>query len=162
MLSNKSPETLLKNLFLLVIGIVVLGFLFQLFGGSGYGYGGYPMGRGYNTSLGGSGLLAGVLILLVKLLWLVMLVALVIGIFVASKKYIGGGVTNFDLNSLVKKFDNPSYICPNCKAPLAEEFKFCPNCKTDLKNRCSCGKELQVGWSYCPHCAKENPNYRQL
>lgn len=156
MSSSKGSETLLKNFFLLGIGVVVLGLFSQFFGGNSIGYGS-SMGHGYNSSLGLGGFLPGLLMIIVKVLWLVMLIALVIGFFFASKKYLGvEGQGSLNFNSLVKKINGSPYPCPNCNAELAEEFKFCPSCKITLKNNCSCGKELQVGWRYCPRCGREH------
>lgn len=59
---------------------------------------------------------------------------------------------------LVVRSDFNSYECPNCKAPVLEEYSACPNCGTSLKAACAnCGNALASGWQNCPHCGEPVP-----
>ena len=43
--------------------------------------------------------------------------------------------------------------CPNCGAPVQEDFILCPRCGTQLKRSCpSCHKAVDVDWVACPFC----------
>jgi len=43
--------------------------------------------------------------------------------------------------------------CPNCGAPIKENWLICPYCKTVLKKECSfCGKPIDLDWDMCPYC----------
>ncbi len=48
--------------------------------------------------------------------------------------------------------------CPkNCSPITYGNDKFCYNCGTKLvgKDKCSCGKELDMHDKFCPKCGKE-------
>lgn len=47
---------------------------------------------------------------------------------------------------LVVRSDFNSYECPNCNAPVQEEYSSCPNCGTALKAKCAnCGNPIASG-----------------
>lgn len=59
---------------------------------------------------------------------------------------------------LVVRSDFNSYECPNCKAPVLEEYSSCPKCGTSLKAKCTnCGKAIASGWQNCAHCGEPIP-----
>lgn len=59
---------------------------------------------------------------------------------------------------LVVRSDYNSFKCPNCKAPILEEYSSCPKCGTSLKAKCTnCGKAIASGWQNCAHCGEPVP-----
>lgn len=59
---------------------------------------------------------------------------------------------------LVVRSDYNSFECPNCKAPILEEYSSCPKCGTSLKAKCTnCGKAIASGWQNCAHCGEPVP-----
>lgn len=59
---------------------------------------------------------------------------------------------------LVVRSDYNSLECPNCKAPILEEYSSCPKCGTSLKAKCTnCGKAIASGWQNCAHCGEPIP-----
>lgn len=59
---------------------------------------------------------------------------------------------------LVVRSDYNSFECPNCKAPILEEYSSCPKCGTSLKAKCTnCGKAIASGWQNCAHCGELVP-----
>ena len=59
---------------------------------------------------------------------------------------------------LVVRSDYNSFECPNCKAPILEEYATCPKCGTSLKAKCTnCGKAIASGWQNCAHCGEPIP-----
>lgn len=59
---------------------------------------------------------------------------------------------------LVVRSDYNSFECPNCKAPILEEYSSCPKCGTSLKAKCTnCGKAIASGWQNCAHCGEPIP-----
>lgn len=44
--------------------------------------------------------------------------------------------------------------CPQCAAPVTEQFVVCPQCGTKLRPACpSCGRPVEPDWRVCPRCA---------
>ncbi len=59
---------------------------------------------------------------------------------------------------LVVRSDYNSFECPNCKAPILEEYSSCPKCGTSLNAKCTnCGKAIASGWQNCAHCGEPVP-----
>lgn len=59
---------------------------------------------------------------------------------------------------LVVRSDYNSFECPNCKAPILEEYATCPKCGTSLEAKCTnCGKAIAYGWQNCAHCGEPIP-----
>lgn len=59
---------------------------------------------------------------------------------------------------LVVRSDYNSFECPNCKAPILEEYSSCPKCGTSLKAKCTnCGKAIASDWQNCAHCGEPVP-----
>lgn len=148
-----SYSTALRTMGFIGLALIALSILSSLLSGGRMGYG-YNMnmyyGRGVGLDLGG--VLASVLVLLIKVLWLVLIVSLIVGLFVYFKK------NRFDYKKidLVDRLFKTGYACPGCGTGLAEDYKFCPKCRTHLKDKCvQCGKEIQVGWKCCPLCGSE-------
>lgn len=151
---GKNYSAALKTFGFAVLALLALSLLSGLLSGGRMGYG-YNMyyGRGTGLGVGYDGVLASILVLLIKVLWFVLIVSLVIGLFVALKKY----RFNFYKLDLVDSLFGKGYTCPGCGAGLAEEYKFCPRCKISLKEVCGqCSRELQAGWTCCPTCGSDN------
>ncbi len=46
--------------------------------------------------------------------------------------------------------------CPECSAPIREEYRYCPACGASLTLTCAgCGKEVEKSWNICPYCGKQ-------
>ncbi len=46
-----------------------------------------------------------------------------------------------------------SFLCPQCRDLVREDFLFCPTCGLALKRECpSCHKGLDIAWTQCPFC----------
>lgn len=149
---GQNYSSAIKTVGLVGLVLLALSLLSGLGSGGGMGYG-YNMYYGRGGGVGFGGILASVLVLFIKVLWFVLIVSLIIGLFVALKKY------RFDFNKLdlVDSLFNKGYACPGCGTKLAEDYKFCPKCKVSLKEVCGqCGRELQAGWKCCPSCGSEN------
>ena len=150
MTQNNNHENTLKTVGIVALAVVAFALLYNLLLGGRAGFGfdmGYNYGWGLNT------LIAYVLAVAVKLLWLTFIVSLVIGTVTVMKKYT---VDEKKINLNFLKFADDGYACPCCGTKLTAEFKFCPNCKASLKEKCvKCAKELQVGWNCCPACGTE-------
>lgn len=155
MTQNNNGNNHWRGLLAIFIGLIALWFLYnQLtlgYGGPGYEH----MGRYYSSGSNINGLLLSLLALAIKVLWFLLVIGIVVGIFQTIKKYIltPGSI---DLNPLLSKISGNGYTCPNCNETLSAEFKFCPNCKVSLKNTCSnCGNELLSSWNCCPICGNQ-------
>lgn len=150
MSQNNNQDTTLKTIGIVALSVVLFALLYNLLlgGRSGFGFEmGYASGYGLNS------LIASILVIAVKLLWLTFVVSLVIGIVLVAKKFI---VDEKKINLNFLNLTETGYACPCCGTKLTAEFKFCPNCKASLKETCTkCGKDLQVGWNCCPSCGTE-------
>lgn len=139
---NNNRENILKTIGVVTLAVVAVIFLLLLGGRSGIGF-------NYIPRYGVNSLIASVLVIVVKLLWLTFIISLVIGIVIFIKKAVNG-------KKIEHRFNNSGgagYACPCCRTMLTADFKFCPNCKASLKEKCiKCGKDLQVGWNCCPVC----------
>lgn len=141
----------------LVIVVVALLLLTVVLGqaGSVFMAGANQHGGGYYPGLNVSNILVPLLYFLIKLLWLLLLVSVLAGLFVAFKKYVLEA-NAVDINPLLNKLTGIQYTCYVCQEKLNQEFKFCPKCKTSLKNQCvKCGKDLLFVWNCCPACGTE-------
>lgn len=152
----KDNQAALKNLGLIGIAFVVILVVLNVLNGGQMGYG-YGMYYGRGVGLDFNGLLASILITLIKILWFVLIVSLVIGSIIALKKY------QFDFSKidLFKNAAKDDFTCPGCGNRVSSDYKFCPVCRASLRVNCAkCGKEMQGGWSCCPSCGtavtKEN------
>lgn len=59
---------------------------------------------------------------------------------------------------LVVRSENSAYECPNCRAPVLEDYSSCPKCGTSLKAKCArCGNVLSPGWQNCANCGEPIP-----
>lgn len=139
-----------KSWGMLALGAVVVLFIINaLFGGTvNNGYGIY---NGGGIGLGLNGIIASILVLLVKLLWFVLIVSLIIGIVVMIRNNVTDG-KKFKLDFIDRIMDSGN-ACPECGTKISPEYKFCPNCKINLDNTCAnCGGKLNVHWKCCPAC----------
>jgi len=60
---------------------------------------------------------------------------------------------------LVVRSDFSSFECPNCNAPVLEEYSSCPKCGTSLKAKCTnCGNAIASAWQNCAHCGEPIPS----
>ena len=59
---------------------------------------------------------------------------------------------------LVVRSDSNAYECPNCKAPVLDEYAACPKCGTPLKAKCArCSNALSSGCQNCANCGEPIP-----
>lgn len=50
--------------------------------------------------------------------------------------------------------------CPNCAAPVTEQYLSCPRCGARLKATCpSCSAPVEPDWKVCPHCGNPLPEF---
>lgn len=146
-----------RNLGIVFAGLVILWLIFNQLpaanGGMGYGH----MGNGHMNFYLSTGpsiqdVLLSIFSLALKALWVLLIIALFIGLFQVIRQK-GEGL---NLKSFGEKLGVNGVSCPACGENLKEDFKFCPNCKASLKESCGdCGKELLPGWNCCPNCGKE-------
>lgn len=48
--------------------------------------------------------------------------------------------------------------CPNCDAPVKEQFVICPRCGAKLRPSCpNCAMPVEPDWKLCPKCARPLP-----
>lgn len=46
-----------------------------------------------------------------------------------------------------------SFLCPQCRDLVREDFLYCPTCGLALKRECpSCQRGLEIVWTQCPYC----------
>lgn len=46
--------------------------------------------------------------------------------------------------------------CPQCGAPVQEDFVFCPRCGAELLTACpECHRAVETGWTHCAYCGAE-------
>lgn len=138
---------------LLLVGLGLLYYLFANIFGFNSGYvrmNGYSM-MGYNGyGSGASGLLAGIL----KILLALSVIGVVIGLVMFIKQNYGKEIIEKLSNVKVKTFNTAN--CSNCGASVSGDYKFCPKCGKSVKETCSsCGIELKNEWKCCPACGKE-------
>ncbi len=152
MAHDNNHETALKTWGTIGLGVIIFALIYNLLLGNQMGYGGM-MGNG-GINLGVSGLLASILVLAIKVLWLVLVISLIAGIVIAARKHIFND-KRINLPQLDKVFAM-GYTCPNCGTGLKGDYKFCPHCAAALKVTCSqCGTEAQAGWKHCSTCGAE-------
>ena len=50
--------------------------------------------------------------------------------------------------------------CPNCAAPVTEQYLSCPRCGARLKASCpNCAAPVEPDWKVCPHCGNPLPEF---
>ncbi len=143
-----NQDSLVKSVGMVLLGIIVLALFYNVFfnpasmnpysriggyGGMG-GYGGagehmgggyYPMGAGFDFSLGA--LLGGILLILVKLLSILLVVGLVVGVWVVVKDYLFTDGEN-PLASLTRGFAGSKAPCPKCGTQVDAQWAYCQVC----------------------------------
>jgi len=152
MAQNNSQDTILRTLGITALSIIVFALIYNILLGGRAGYG-FSMNYGWGAGNDISVMLASLLTLAIKILWLVFVISLVAGTVILIKKYVEE--KKFDL-SYFQNLTERGYNCSACGTNLKTGFRFCPNCKANLKESCqSCGRDLQEGWKCCPSCGKE-------
>lgn len=147
---NDNQDAVLKTAIVTLLIGVILVFLYNSLIGRAGGFSNLYYGQSPDIS----NLFMPILVIAVKLLWLIFIVSLIIGLTLVVKKYLMEK-KKLNLGRNVAPLEG-GYSCPCCGTRLTAEFKFCPNCKASLKEICKkCGKELQVGWMWCPVCGGE-------
>lgn len=126
-----------------ILGILGLWLIYILLFGSGMGigvnmgyrgyYGGGHMNMGFGYGIGNGFTLAYVLLLLIKVLFVVFIVALIAGIAIWIKNNV---FTRDDIDTIRNTFSGNKNTCH--------------------KETCAaCGKTIEADWKLCPHCGKE-------
>lgn len=141
MAKELNKEGLIKGFGILLLGIVLLSLVYNMFFQAGPTMmGGYYGGNmnGMHGEMGGyyggvsgfslTGLLAGLLLIFIKLLSILLVVALVVGIFMMLKKYL---LEEGDLTWLWGSTQTVS--CTNCGKNIKGNWDFCPSCGKELK-----------------------------
>lgn len=127
-MDNRNESGLSKqNLVLLLVGVVLLFLLMgqrsPVYYGNGYGhmvFGGFSV----------QGLLVGLIGLVIKLLWILVVVGIVGGIYQLVKQNFPDGL---DFNSITGCLPKTGKPCSKCGVNVKEDFNFCPNCKESLQ-----------------------------
>lgn len=154
MSQNNNQDSTIKTLGMVSLAVIVFALLYNSLLGGRTGFG-FHMSYGYGPVVDVNGILASLLVLAVKLLWLVFIAALLAGTAVLIKKLLYEN--NIDLSFISKLSQAQAHVkCPSCGAGVSSEFKYCPSCRASLKDACSeCGRDLLPGWKCCPVCGKE-------
>lgn len=141
---NNNRDNVLKTIGMIALVVIVIAFIYNFLVGGQNGISlNYRSGYSFNS------LIAFLLVIAVRLLWLTFIISLIIGLVMFIKKTVNGKKINLKFNDSAEA----GYACPCCGTKLTADFKFCPNCKASLKEKCvRCGKDLQVGWNCCPAC----------
>lgn len=147
--NDPNKDALVKSVGTILLGIIVLALVYNVFfsagpgmgygyqggmemsGGSHMGYGGMsgPTGYGLDFSLGS--LLAGILVILVKLLSILLVVGLVIGVWLMVKEYLFADGEN-PLAALTMGMSKNKMSCPKCGSSVNSKWDFCPDCGVTL------------------------------
>ena len=69
-----------------------------------------------------------------------------------------GLTTPHEIGRLLRADPGASLPCPACEASIPMQAFACPNCGRVRRRRCSCGKELERGWRFCPWCVRPVDN----
>lgn len=55
---------------------------------------------------------------------------------------------------LLVRGNHPDLECPQCSAPVTEQYVVCPHCGAKLRPTCpNCSNPVEPGWKVCPLCA---------
>jgi predicted amidophosphoribosyltransferase len=66
-----------------------------------------------------------------------------------------GVTTPEELLRVVTEVREAKSLCPGCGATVSPDFAACPSCGHRVGGGCPhCHKPLQIGWKFCPYCAK--------
>lgn len=149
-----------KNAVIVLGGVLLLWLIFSQISSTPGTYREYLPGTAA-TGVAIGGLLFGLINLTIKILWILVLVGVLAGLYEWGKQYLAEFNT-IDFSLLVDKIKGNQLVCPKCGEHLTEEFRFCPRCKESLKKDCfQCGKELLAGWEYCPSCGQAIENNKE-
>lgn len=157
---DPNKDAIFKGVGAIVLGLVVLALVYNVFftpqmpfgmGGTAAGmHGGMDMngmsmgqgymGTGFGISLGS--ILAGILIILIKLLSILLVVGLVLGIWVVVKDYLFPGGQN-PFAGLTQSFVQPKMNCPKCGSSVDTKWDYCPDCGQHLTKENKPGENVQ-------------------
>lgn len=148
-------DPVLKGVTIIVLVIAAFGLVYYLFSGL-FGFGSnYGMTNNNRmASTGYSSGIAGLPVILLKILLVASVGGLIIGLIMYIKQSYGAGITAklSEITTVSKKAIN----CSSCGTVVSSEFKFCPDCGGSVKSNCSsCGAELKNEWKCCPVCGNE-------
>jgi len=144
-----------------VVGLVIVAFtliyyLFSSMFGFGNGNGMVTGNNGYNM-MGNAGYgigIAGLAVILLKLLLVAAVIGLIVGLVMFIKQSYGKEIVQ--KVSSVKSGFKATTVCTHCGAEAPAEYKFCPHCGGKINEECtSCGAELKKEWKCCPACGTE-------
>lgn len=140
--ANSGNNNLLKSVGVIILGLILLSFFFDLFFGSSTGNGGMNSMHGGQQQVGypGSGfgvgtLIANILLLITKILSILLAVGLIAGTWVLIRDFVlvdnGTGLITSFTNSLGME----SVKCPKCGSSVKGQWDYCPDCGNDLMNK---------------------------
>lgn len=151
--NDPNKDSIFKGVGAIVLGLIVLALVYNVFftpqmplgmgmyssggmhggmGMNGMSMGPGVMGAGYGISLGS--ILAGILIILIKLLSILLVVGLVLGIWVVVKEYMPQGGEN-PFAGLTQTFAKPKMNCPKCGSSVDTKWDYCPDCGQQLNKQ---------------------------
>jgi len=124
--------------------------------GFGNGNGMVTGNNGYNM-MGNAGYgigIAGLAVILLKLLLVAAVIGLIVGLVMFIKQSYGKEIVQ--KVSSVKSGFKATTVCTHCGVEAPAEYKFCPHCGEKINEECtSCGAELKKEWKCCPACGTE-------
>ncbi|MDA8234110.1 MAG: zinc ribbon domain-containing protein [Clostridia bacterium] len=148
-----NKDSLIKGVGVVLLGVIVLALFYNVFfapGPMNYGYSqdmgfnrgmanvhmgagmqmgttGFPGNQGVGLDFSLGSLLAGVLLILIKLLSILLVIGLVVGVWVVVKDYLLADGDN-PFTSLTKGFRGNKVNCPKCGSSVNSKWDFCPDC----------------------------------
>jgi len=143
--TDRNRESLIKSVGAVLLGIIVLAFVYNIFfpgpATMGYGMGGMSsghMGHGYGYGYGAGmdftlgGILGGILIILIKLLSILLVVGLVVGLWMVVRDFLFAQGEN-PFATLTKGLTGNKVNCPKCGTAVDNKWTYCPDCGQHLK-----------------------------
>lgn len=138
--NQDNKAAMIKTVGVVILGIIVLALFYNVFFGPGpmnYGSstgmdmmhgGGYTGYNNFGFSIGS--LLAGILMILIKILSIILVVSLVVGIWVIIKDYLLNDGQDFTSSfaSISRGLGFSAINCPKCGSKVNDKWDFCPDC----------------------------------
>lgn len=157
---KKSKESLVKVIAITVLVLLSLTLLsLNLFNGNNnslmgpgmmnrmHEYNNYTLSSGSNFGT----IFGGLFYVILQLFWVFIIVAVLIGLFLLTKKALEQNKERFPLVPTIPKGN--LHRCPHCGSEISDEFKFCPVCTAKLIEECNkCHRKVLWSWQCCPFC----------
>lgn len=159
---KKRKESLIKIIAITILVLLSLTLLsVNYFNDNNTRMGSDMMNRmhGYNdyNLMSGNSIFGGLFNVFLQLFWVLIIIALLIGVFILIKNYLEQNRNKVNVESALPKENLQK--CPHCGTEISDEFKFCPVCTTKLIEECSqCHRKILWSWQCCPYCGNSKEN----